>query len=62
MPQFDNWPADDLRLYKQNFDNGESIWLVYSFQMDALTPVNEEEIWQLQQKEVQEIDKLPEQH
>ena len=59
MSQFDDWPAEDLRLFKQILTDGELRYLVYSFQIDALTPVNEEEVEQLLNKGVLEIDKLP---
>ncbi len=59
MSQFDNWPADDLRLYKQEFESGKSSWLVYSVQMDALTPVKEQDLEQLRQRGIQEINELP---
>ena len=60
MSQFDDWPADDLRLFKQSYDDGKFDYLVYSFQMDALSPVDGEEIKQLRQLGVLEISELPE--
>lgn len=63
MSEFETWPvnvADDLRILRQAGDEGEDYRMVYSFGLDALTPVSLDEVERLRQRGVQEITELPE--
>ncbi len=59
MSQFEDWPLDDLRLYRQNYSDGTSEMLVFSVDMDALTPVDASEAERLRARGVAEIEELP---
>ena len=61
MSAFDTWPVDvaeDLRIYREA-DESEKYRMVYSYGLDALTPVSLDEAERLRQRGVQEITELP---
>lgn len=63
ISMFDNWPIDikeDLRIFCQDGDADRDYRMVYSFSLDALTPISLDEIERLRQAGVQDIDELPE--
>ena len=62
MSEFDEWPVDvveDLRIYREPDDEDRDYRMVYSFDLDALTPVNLDEAEHLRAKGVLEITELP---